>query len=116
MTRITRAVTASDLEQLLASSDRASVAWNNAGQIAAEPVAFRFRDGKYLIGLAAGTLTAGQEVAVVIDEGPMYFDLRGVRVRGRTLVVGDGAEEPLEWFEVAPEHEVSWHYGTLRER
>lgn len=116
MTEITRAVTASDLGGLLASATRASVAWNDDGQVAAAPAAFRYRDRRYLIGLPPGLLEVGAEVSVVIDEGPWYFDLRGVRVRGPVSADGEGGGDGLQWFEVRPEREVAWHYGTLRRR
>lgn len=116
MTSITRAVTANDLAELLTLARRASVAWNRFSQIAAEPAAFRFQDGRYLIGVPPETLTEGVEVAVLIDDGPMYFDLRGVRIRGQVTAVEQGQGDGLEWFEVKPELEVAWHYGTLRER
>ncbi len=116
MTNITRAVTASDLADFLASARLATVAWNREGQVAAEPAAFRFANGRYFIGAAPGMLTEHTEVAALIDDGPMYFDLRGVRVRGRISVSDEAQSDALEWFVVEPEREVAWHYGTLRER
>lgn len=55
-------------------------------------------------------------MAVLIDEGSMYFDLRGVRIRGQVTLMENGKDDGLEWFAVTPEREVAWHYGTLRER
>jgi hypothetical protein len=115
MPEITRKVTPADLSDLLASADRATVGWNNSGEVAAAPAAFRCEDGRYCIGLPTGTLAEGTEVAAVVDEGPMYFDLRGVRVRGQITKLDDD-RGGLDWFEVKPAREVAWHYGTLRER
>ena len=116
MANITRAVTASDLTGLLTSAKVAIVAWNRDGQVAAEPAAFRFVNGRYLIGLPPAMLREHTEVAALIDDGPLYFDLRGVRVRGRISAVPEAQGDGLEWFEVKPEREVAWHYGTLRAR
>ena len=115
MTRITRAVTARALVDLLTSAKVAIVAWSRDGEVAAEPVAFRYADGSYFIGAPSDLLTVSTEVAVLIDSGPLYFDLRGVRLRGR-LARAEARGDGLEWFEVAPEREVAWHYGALRER
>lgn len=116
MAEITRAVTPSDLIDLLQSSGRAVVAWGSDGDVVAEPARFRFVDGRYLIGLPGSMLADGSEVSVVVDAGPFYFDLRGVRVRGRAALTGERTETGAEWFEVHPALEVAWHYGTLRAR
>jgi hypothetical protein len=74
-----------------------------------------YSSGRYLIGLPPSALSEHTEVAILVDEGPLYFNLRGVRVRGRVSRVhenGDG----FEWFEVKPDRDVAWHYGKLRER
>jgi hypothetical protein len=114
MTDITRAVTSSDLGDLLATASVAVVAWNDGGQIAAEPVAFRFADGRYLLGVPPQRLKEHSEVAVLVDDGVSYFELRGVRVRGRLARAAQTRDDGLEWFEVIREHEVAWHYGRMR--
>ncbi len=116
MTSITRAVSANDLAEMLILASHASLAWNRDGQIAAAPAAFRFNDGRYLIGVPPRTLGEGADVTVLIDEGPMYFDLRGVRIRGQVTMMENSQDGGLEWFAVKPEREVAWHYGTLHER
>jgi hypothetical protein len=115
MKRITRALAPTDLADLLAASTSASVACQNEGELMAAPAAFLYDAGRYCIGVPVGVLRDGAEVAVVMDEGPMYFDLRGVRVRGPVAAI-ERADDGLEWFDVVPEREVAWHYGTLRER
>ena len=116
MTKITRVTTVSHLAEFLNATSRATVAWSHDGQIVAEPVAFRFKGGKYLIGTPPEHLAADAVVAVLIDDGSMYFDLRGVRIRGPTTAMEEGHGGGLSWFEVKPEREVAWHYGILRER
>ena len=112
---VTRAVTTADLEPLLRGSRVASLAWSDGGNVAAEPVAFAYREGAYRFGLPPGRFPGDVEGTLVIDAGRRYFELRGVRVRGTASRV-NGIESPLEWFELAPEREVAWHYGRMRER
>lgn len=116
VTDITRAVTTKDLEGLLEEAEVALVAWSRDGHIAAEPAAFRFESGMYFIGLPPGTLSEDTEVAALIDDGALYFDLRGVRVRGRISSSSDAQGGGLDWFVIQPEREVAWDYGRLRER
>lgn len=116
MSKITRAVTIEDLQGLLARSRYATVAWQAAGEAAAAPCAFSFKGGRYRFGLPAGTLDAGAEVALVVDAGPFFFDLRGVRVRGAAALLDGEHDGGLAWFEVEPALEVAWHYGRMRDR
>jgi hypothetical protein len=116
MTEITRAVTPADLVDLLRAAQSATTAWERDGSVEAQPVAFRFAHGAYRIGVMPGLLREGIEVAVLIDGGPWYFDLRGVRVRGRLASCAGETAGELEWFDVKPEREVAWHYGRMRER
>lgn len=116
MPEITRAVTPADLRALLERSRFATVAWDDAGTIAAWPCAFAFEDGCYRFGLPPGELREDNEVALVVDAGPMYFDLRGVRVRGPARLRNGERPGELAWFEVEPALEVAWHYGRMRNR
>ena len=116
MKEITRAATAADLADLLRSATSATAAWERDGEVEARPVAFRCESGAYHVGAAPGVLRDGVEIAVVVDAGPWYFDLRGVRVRGRLVRLAEATSAAIEWFEVRPEREVAWHYGMLRPR
>lgn len=115
-TRITRTVAPNELGNLLTSAGSAVVAWNRDGRVAAETAAFRYEEGVYFIGLPEATLSEGTEVAVLVDDGEMYFDLRGVRARGRASATREDQGDGLEWFAVRPERVVAWSYGALRER
>lgn len=117
MTEITRSATAADLRPLLEAAREATIAWVEGGQLASWPTAFDFNGGRYRFGLPAGTLSEDMVVSLSIDAGAMYFDLRGVRVRGpakRTEAL-EGTAPSVDWFEVQVERETAWHYGTLRE-
>jgi len=113
---VTRAVTPAGLEGLLRSSRYATVAWTDGEALSAEPVAFRYDPAGYCFGLRQGVFPGGIEVVLVVDAGPWYFDLRGVRVRGTAARLAGRNEGGLEWFGVAPVREVAWHYGRMRDR
>lgn len=86
----------------------------------AQPVGLMWRDGRYLVSLPADARcrpTSGQEVAVLVDEGVHWFDLRAIYIRGRVKPSEAPANAPrgCTWFEVFPLKIVAWDYGTLRE-
>ncbi len=114
--KITRAVKPADLNTMLAAATAAVVAWSAGGEATAEPVTFRFVQRRYLIGATPGLLEDGTLVSLLLDEGPWYFDLRGVRVRGTAVACAPPAHSSLAWFEIKPEREVAWDYGRLRAR
>jgi hypothetical protein len=117
LTEITRSATSNDLRPLLEAARDATIAWVADGRLASAPVAFRFNEGQYRFGTPAGTLSDDVVVSLSVDDGAMYFDLRGVRVRGpvRRIDAPEGTVPSLDWFEVGVERETAWHYGTLRE-
>ncbi|MFZ0831544.1 MAG: pyridoxamine 5'-phosphate oxidase family protein, partial [Mycobacterium sp.] len=51
----------------------------------------------------------GHNVVVVADDGPQWFRLRSLTVRGTAAAVGDNT------YRVAPRRVVAWDYGSLRE-
>ena len=117
MTRVTRTVSTESLRRLLEHPPRATLAFVRDGAIEVLPVAFRLVDGRYLFGAdtAGGPLPA--KAKLLIDDGPWYFDLRGTWMRG---AIGcceppSGGDPALDWYELAPEKTVAWHYGELRD-
>ena len=115
--RVTRAVRPEDLRELLEHPPRATLAFVSGGTIQASPVAFRYESGRYLVGLSPGTEPPAGRVKVLVDDGPWYFDLRGVWVRGSLTPIKPpaGALEGQAWCELAPEKTAAWHYGSMRE-
>ena len=79
--------------------------------------AFRLVEGRYLFGAdtAGGPLPA--KAKLLIDDGPWYFDLRGTWMRGGIgrCEPPSGGDPALDWYELAPEKTVAWHYGELRD-
>ncbi len=122
MKRFTRAVDPSQVRDLLERVPRAYIAVNDAGTLAAVPVAFRFQDGCYWVGVRSGPLGAKiqpqQEVALIIDEGCHYFDLRAIYIRGRVRPADrlpNGASFDLTWLEVVPDKVIAWDLATMHE-
>ena len=118
MKHITRDIDPVDAQDLLERVPRASLAFAGDRGPCAQPIAFVWRDGRYLIGLPATTsLQVDQEVVLLIDEGMQFFDLRAIYIRGRVKPVDAPASAPASraWFEVIPLKSVAWDYGTLHE-
>lgn len=122
MTRmqITRARTVTELDDLLTSARSAVVAWNRDGGGACETAAFRFSGGIYFIGLPVGILSAGTEVAVLVDDGEIVLrpsrrtgtglgraDPRSARRRARVVRRGAGAGGRLGLWHLAPAMSLS---------
>lgn len=117
MKRVTRAVQPEDLRPLLERPPRATLAFVQGGRIQVQPVAFRYEEGRYLVGLRRMMERPAGRVKLLIDDGFWYFDLRGLWIRGR-LTLTDGptnAEAAYAWFELTPEKTAAWHYGSMRE-
>jgi hypothetical protein len=72
--------------------------------------------GRYLAGLPEGA-PPPERVKLLVDDGPWYFDLRGVWARGALAAceAPEGTAEGLAWFELTPEKTAAWHYGSMRE-
>ena len=81
-------------------------------------MAFQYVDGRYLVGLTRDMEPPSGRVKLLIDDGPWYFDLRGVWARGPLTPCEPPAVAPGDraWFELTPQKAVAWHYGRMRER
>jgi hypothetical protein len=49
-----------------------------------------------------------RNVVVVADDGPQWFRLRSLTVRGKAIATGDRS------YRVTPQRVVAWDYGSLR--
>jgi hypothetical protein len=119
MKQITRAIGVDDVRDLVARMRHAHVAYKDGDGISAIPVSFRYADGRYVIGAPPDAgLSAGHQIMLLVDEGWYYFELRGVRLRGRVAdaTAPPGASATLRWFELLPEKAIAWDYGTMRQR
>ncbi|CAG0930042.1 hypothetical protein PLCT1_01249 [Planctomycetaceae bacterium] len=118
MKHITRDIDPIEAQDLLERVPRASLAWANDSGPCAQPIAFVWRDGRYLVGLLTTIgLQVDQEVVLLIDEGVQFFDLRAIYLRGRVRPIDPPANASADraWFEVIPIKTVAWDYGTLHE-
>jgi hypothetical protein len=114
--RVTRDVEPDALRGLLQAPPRAMVGFVRDGLPDLLPVVVRVAD-EHRFGV---TPTApdldGREVVLLVDDGPYWFQLRGVSVRGRARRVPDppGATH-LAWYVVEARRVLAWDYGALRE-
>lgn len=119
MSRVSNRVGIEALHGLLEAARGCVLACVDAsGAIEALPAAFRWREGRFLVGLLGAAPPSGARVALVVDDGWFFWELRAVLARGVLKPSrppdGSGASE-LVWFEVAADRVTTWDYGTLRE-
>ncbi len=124
MRQVTRNVDLEAVQDLLERPPRACLCYAGQQGPQAQPIVFRWHNGRYLAGIDAAARVevdseprSGVEVVLLIDGGTQWFDLRAVYVRGLVTATDapDGAPAGHRWFEVAPETTVAWDYGRLRD-
>ena len=115
---VTRAVEPSELGDLLEDPPRATVAFVESSAVDILPVRARCSADAHVFGVAAAMPPDldGQEVVLVIDDGPYWFELRGISVRGvaRRVESADAADH-LAWYAIEPRRVLAWDYGAIRE-
>jgi hypothetical protein len=116
---VTRDVAPDALRNLLDRPPRATVAFVEAGAPDALPAHACVRAGRHLFALAAtAPALEGREVVLLVDDGPYWFELRGVSVRGIAVRAapppGDDASD-LGWYAIDVRRVLAWDYGAIRE-
>lgn len=119
MSRVTNRVGVEALRRLLEGARFAVLAHvDGNGVVQAFPVAFRWNEGRFLVGVPSGAFLSGARVALAVDQGWFWWELRAVLARGVLAASerpdGVGASD-LAWFELAADRVTGWDYGTLRE-
>jgi len=116
--RITRDVDPSALRDLVEAPPRATVAFVEGDAIDLLPARARFSTDTYdfCVQADAAPELGGREVVVVIDDGPYWFELRGISVRGVAARI-DPAEPDatLVWYRVDARRVLAWDYAAIRE-
>lgn len=117
--RVVRDVEPDALRELLEHPPRASVALVRDGRIDCIPVRALCGGDSFAFGAVPshGTGIDGREVVLVIDEGPYWFQLRGLSVRGIAAAVAPpvAGGKALTWFALAASRVLAWDYGTIHE-
>ena len=116
MTEVTVRVRLEENIDLLRKPARASIGFTSPLGPRIEPAALRYRDDRYFVGLDDGAMLPdeGAEVVLVVDEGRLFFELRAVYVRGRSIRIEERSEDGKTWIEVVPAKISSWDYGRMR--
>lgn len=118
--RVTRDVDVSAVRDLLERPPRATVAFVEAGSVDLLPARARYSAESHLFAVrddAAPDLDQ-REVVLVIDDGPYWFELRGISVRGvaaRSAPPAGAAAGHLIWYAIEPRRVLAWDYGAIRE-
>jgi hypothetical protein len=105
--RVVRDVSPAALRDLLERPPRAALAFIRDGEAEIVPVHARCEADAFAFDAAVPL--DGQEVVLVIDDGPYWFQLRGVSVRGTARQVAPGR------YALPARRVVAWDYGTIHE-
>jgi hypothetical protein len=119
VSRVTNRVGVETLRDLLEGARTAALACvDETGAVQALPAAFHWHEGQIRLGVPLGAVRGGGRVAIVVDEGWFWWDLRAVLARGAltpsTRPAGAAAVD-LAWFELAADRLTAWDYGRLHE-
>ena len=113
---ITRDVQASAIADLARLPPRTALAAAVEDEILVFPVSMTLEDpadpasSARIVQVPAGyPVLAGRDVVVIADDGPQWFRLRSLTVRGTAEALGECT------YRVVPERIVAWDYGALRE-
>jgi hypothetical protein len=115
--RVTRDVEPAALRDLLEHPPRGTVAFVHDGAVDVVPARVRFEGDRCRFAICADATSslADREIVLVVDDGPYWFQLRGVSLRGRAVAAPTGDADGLAWYELAPRRVIAWDYGTVRE-
>jgi len=73
----------------------------------------------FAVAADAGPALDQREVVLVIDDGPYWFQLRGISFRGianRSDAPAAGAAAPqCAWYAIDTRRVLAWDYGAVRE-
>jgi len=113
--RVTRDVDVAALSDLRDHPPRASVAFVDGAAVDLLPARARCSADTYQFAVPAALAPdlTQREVVLVIDDGPYWFQLRGLSVRGvaeRLETAADG----LIWYAIVPRRILAWDYGAIR--
>lgn len=113
---ITRDVNVGAVADLALSPPRAALAAVDEGDVLLLPVDVALEEpldlasSARIVQLPAGSADlTDRPVVVVADDGPQWFRLRSLTIRGTARAIGNDV------YRVAPDRIVAWDYGALRE-
>jgi hypothetical protein len=115
-TRVSRDVEVRDVADLALAPPRAALAVSIDGTVYLLPAAVTLADrsdpgsSTRLIGVPEDAPDlAGRDVVLVVDDGPQWFRLRALIIRGTAIPAGNRC------YRVEPRRVVAWDYGSLQE-
>jgi hypothetical protein len=117
--RITRDVDPTAVSDLLSAPPRATVAFAEEGEVSLLPARASCERGVHRFGVetSAAPDLDRREVVLVRDDGPYWFQPRGISVRGtavRSPSASGEAGDSLSWYALEPSRVLAWDYRRLR--
>jgi hypothetical protein len=115
--RVTRDVDPAAVRDLLERPPRAVVAFVRDGAADVLPARVRSDGDRLLFALDADTAPdlVDREIVVVVDDGPYWFQLRGLSLRGIATPAATPGADALAWYALTPRRVLAWDYGAVRE-
>lgn len=112
---ITRDVEANAVADLALAPPRAALAVSVDDEIRLLPISLSIEDpadpasSPYIVQAPTDAPDlADRNVVVIADDGPQWFRLRSLTIRGNAIATGDRS------YRVSPKRVVAWDYGSLR--
>jgi hypothetical protein len=117
---VSRDVDASAVRDLLDHPPHATVAFVDGDAVDLLPACARFSAGMHLFAVLSDDAPdlKNREVVLVIDDGPYWFELRGISVRGVAVSIAagsDAAAKRFVWYAIAARRVLAWDYGSIHE-
>lgn len=117
--RVTRDVETAAVRDLLDRAPRATLAFVEADEVEILPVRAGMSEGLHIfaVPIADAPDLRNREVVLVRDDGPYWFQLRGITARGiarRGVTPIEPSGQHLIWYSIEPRRVLAWDYGSLR--
>jgi hypothetical protein len=117
--RVTRDVDTTAVGDLLDHAPRATLAFVEAEEVEVLPVRAGMSEGVHIFAVptAGAPDLRDREVVLVRDDGPYWFQLRGITVRGiakrGVAPIGESGQHLIR-YSIEPRRVLAWDYGRLR--
>jgi hypothetical protein len=116
--RVTRDVEPDALHDLLEQPPRATIAFVRDGCPAVLPARASVDGGhRFAVRKDDAPELDGHEVVLLIDDGPFWFQLRGISVRGIARRAAPPADVPaaqVVWYAIEARRILAWDYAKVR--
>ena len=114
---VTRDVDPTAVRDLLERPPRVAVAFVRDGVADVLPARLRSEGDRHRFAIRGDVdpELSSREVVLLIDDGPYWFELRGISLRGVATRAADTDADGLVWYDLGSGRVLAWDYGAVRE-